>query len=121
MDNGEPPSTNCESSMYIAANAQSATITISNIPNGTYSWSAAGLGATNLYGPPCSSSNIAPYYTVTPASATGTSVRFTFMPSGATATAQLQCNGTFINQNGQPILIGPNMPLLGNLLVNEFP
>jgi hypothetical protein len=120
-DNQAPPSTNCETEMYVAIGAAPSTITISNIPNGTYSWSAAGVGATMLYGPPCSSSNIAPYYTVTPASATGTSVTFQFSATGATANAQLQCSGTFVNQNGTPILIGPNQPLIGALLVNEYP
>jgi hypothetical protein len=122
VDNNAPPSTSCDSQMYIANGDQPATITISNLPSGTYSWSpsAQGLGTTD-YGPPCTGSSFAPYYTVTPASATGTSVTFSFSATGATGNAQLQCAGTFVNQSGQPILSAPNIPVLGDLLVNEYP
>jgi hypothetical protein len=58
---------------------------------------------------------------VTPASATGTTVTFMFSATGATSNAQLSCTGTFVNQSGAPILIGPNQPLVSLLLINEYP
>ena len=121
MDNNAPPSTNCNTSLYIANGAEPATITISNLAQGTYSFNAAGQGAIQQYGPTCTGSNFAPYFTVTPASASGTSVTFQFTATGATQNAQLQCAGTFVNQNGQAVLDAQNETISANLLVNEFP
>jgi hypothetical protein len=115
-------STNCMTQMLVEKNQPSSTITISNLPNGTYTWSPAGTGTTSST--PCSSSEFAPFFTVTPASATGTSVTFQFSATSASGPEQAFCTGTVVNQNGTPILVGPPMgpglPLNINLLVDEF-
>jgi hypothetical protein len=120
-DNNAPPSTNCNTQMFVAIGDQPGVITISNLPNGTYSFSPSGQGAIAQYGPTCTGPNFAPYYTVTPASATGTSVTFSFSSTGATGNAQLQCAGTIINQNGQAVLEAPNVSISVDLLVSEYP
>jgi hypothetical protein len=114
-----PPSTNCGTQMLVEKNQEPGTISISNLPNGTYTWSPAGTGNSD-FGTPCASPEFAPYYTVTPASATGTSVTFQFSATSAVSSEQNHCTGTIVNQNGTPILIGPNMSLNIVLLVDEF-
>jgi|GEM_PF-3965572 hypothetical protein len=57
---------------------------------------------------------------VTPTSATGTSFTFQFSATSAVGPEQNHCTGTIVNQNGTPILIGPNMSLNVALLVDEF-
>jgi hypothetical protein len=109
--------------MLVEKNQGASSITISNLPNGTYTWNPAGSGTSSIT--PCSSSEFAPFFTVTPASATGTSVTFQFSATSASAPEQGFCTGTVVNQNGTPILVGPPMgpgsPLNIDLFVDEFP
>lgn len=120
--NNLPPSTNCNTSMRIdAVSPIPGVLTISNLPQGTYTYSGAAVGGTlasvGVNDPPCSGANYASFFTVSPTSATGTSVTFTFTHTAATGPAQSDCVFTILDSNGNAVLFGTNSAVEPPLLI----
>jgi hypothetical protein len=126
-------STNCEVQLKIITasandgslnpqlpNDTTAEFQINGLPQGTtIAWTPADTGGSGLI-PPCSGSNYAPYFSVTPSGpASGTSITFTFTRNGNTNSMQSACAGTFLDQNGNVIKSG-GVAVEPSILVDEF-
>jgi hypothetical protein len=83
-------------------------------------WNPADTGGSGLL-PPCSGSNYAPYFSVTPSGpVSGSSITFTFTRNGNTGSMQSACAGTFLDQNGNVIKAVGGIPVEPSILVDEF-